>query len=109
MATVTEIYDYIRLLYARVGKAYCPNHGIEIESQTVQQMVDRILELEERTKIQILAPVISHRKGSHEKLIESIGKKGYVRLRVDGDIVDVNEVPPLDKNKIIRLKWLSIV
>ena len=99
MATVTEIYDYIRLLYARVGKAYCPNHGIEIESQTVQQMVDRILELEERTKIQILAPVISHRKGSHEKLIESIGKKGYVRLRVDGDIVDVNEVPPLDKNK----------
>ena len=72
-------------------------------------MVDRILELEERTKIQILAPVISHRKGSHEKLIESIGKKGYVRLRVDGDIVDVNEVPPLDKNKIIRLKWLSIV
>lgn len=99
VATVTEIYDYIRLLYARVGKAYCPNHGIEIESQTVQQMVDRILELEERTKIQILAPVISHRKGSHEKLIESIGKKGYVRLRVDGDIVDVNEVPPLDKNK----------
>ncbi|MCJ1656894.1 excinuclease ABC subunit UvrA [Staphylococcus sp. NRL 16/872] len=99
VATVTEIYDYIRLLYARVGKAYCPNHGIEIESQTVQQMVDRILELEERTKIQILAPVISHRKGSHEKLIEDIGKKGYVRLRVDGEIVDVNEVPELDKNK----------
>ena len=99
VATVTEIYDYIRLLYARIGKAYCPNHGIEIESQTVQQMVDRILELEERTKIQILAPVISHRKGSHEKLIEDISKKGYVRLRVDGEIVDVNEVPDLDKNK----------
>ncbi|KGF28661.1 MULTISPECIES: excinuclease ABC subunit UvrA [Staphylococcus] len=99
VATVTEIYDYIRLLYARIGKPYCPNHNIEIESQTVQQMVDRILELEERTKIQILAPVVSHRKGSHEKLISDIGKKGYVRLRVDGDIVDVNEVPELDKNK----------
>ncbi|MGW9992723.1 MULTISPECIES: excinuclease ABC subunit UvrA [Staphylococcus] len=99
VATVTEIYDYIRLLYARVGKPYCPNHGIEIESQTVQQMVDRILELEERTKIQLLAPVVSHRKGTHEKLIEDIGKKGYVRLRVDGEIVDVNEVPELDKNK----------
>ena len=99
VATVTEIYDYIRLLYARVGKPYCPYHGIEIESQTVQQMVNRILELEERTKIQLLAPVISHRKGSHEKLIEDIGKKGYVRLRVDDEIVDVNEVPQLDKNK----------
>ena len=99
VATVTEIYDYIRLLYARVGKPYCPYHGIEIESQTVQQMVDRILELEERTKIQLLAPVISHRKGSHEKLIEDIGKKGYVHLRVDDEIVDVNEVPQLDKNK----------
>lgn len=99
VATVTEIYDYIRLLYARVGKAFCPYHGIEIESQTVQQMVDRILELEERTKIQILAPLVSHRKGSHEKLIEDIGKKGYVRLRVDGEVVDVNEVPALDKNK----------
>ncbi|PTU87518.1 excinuclease ABC subunit UvrA [Staphylococcus pasteuri] len=99
VATVTEIYDYIRLLYARVGKPYCPNHNIEIESQTVQQMVDRILELETRTKIQLLAPVVSHRKGSHEKLIEDIGKKGYVRLRVDGEIVDVNEVPDLDKNK----------
>lgn len=68
VATVTEIYDYIRLLYARVGKPYCPHHGIEIESQTVQQMVDRILELEERTKIQLLAPVVSHRKGTHEKI-----------------------------------------
>ncbi|HDY9445057.1 TPA: excinuclease ABC subunit UvrA [Staphylococcus argenteus] len=99
VATVTEIYDYIRLLYARVGKPYCPNHNIEIESQTVQQMVDRIMELDTRTKIQLLAPVISHRKGSHKKLIEDIGKKGYVRLRIDGDIVDVNEVPALDKNK----------
>ena len=99
VSTVTEIYDYIRLLYARVGKPYCPNHGIEIESQTVQQMTDRILDLEERTKIQLLAPVVSHRKGSHEKLIDDISKKGYVRVRVDGEITDVNEVPELDKNK----------
>ena len=99
VATVTEIYDYIRLLYARVGKPYCPNHGIEIESQTVQQMTDRILDLEERTKIQLLAPVVSHRKGSHEKLIDDISKKGYVRVRVDGEITDVNEVSELDKNK----------
>ncbi|EKU48506.1 excinuclease ABC subunit UvrA [Staphylococcus massiliensis] len=99
VATVTEIYDYIRLLYARIGRPYCPEHNIEIESQTVQQMVDRILELEERTKIQLLAPVVNHRKGAHEKLLEDINKKGYVRVRVDGEIMDVMEVPELDKNK----------
>ncbi|MBC8698692.1 excinuclease ABC subunit UvrA [Staphylococcus pseudintermedius] len=99
VATVTEIYDYIRLLYARIGKPFCPNHGIEIESQTVQQMVDRIMELEERTKIQLLAPVVNHRKGTHEKLLTDISKKGYVRVRVDGEIMDVTQVSELDKNK----------
>ncbi|MGS4001418.1 excinuclease ABC subunit UvrA [Staphylococcus pseudintermedius] len=99
VATVTEIYDYIRLLYARIGKPFCPNHGIEIESQTVQQMVDRIMELEERTKIQLLAPVVNHRKGTHEKLLTDISKKGYVRVRVEGEIMDVTQVPELDKNK----------
>ncbi|WP_214551062.1 excinuclease ABC subunit UvrA [Staphylococcus pseudintermedius] len=99
VATVTEIYDYIRLLYARIGKPFCPNHGIEIESQTVQQMVDRIMELEERTKNQLLAPVVNHRKGTHEKLLTDISKKGYVRVRVDGEIMDVTQVPELDKNK----------
>lgn len=99
VATVTEIYDYIRLLYARIGKPFCPNHGIEIESQTVQQMVDRIMELEERTKIQLLAPVVNHRKGTHEKLLTDISKKGYVRVRVDDEIMDVTQVPELDKNK----------
>ncbi|EIU0279983.1 excinuclease ABC subunit UvrA [Staphylococcus pseudintermedius] len=99
VATVTEIYDYIRLLYARIGKPFCPNHGIEIESQTVQQMVDRIMELEERTKIQLLAPVVNHRKGTREKLLTDISKKGYVRVRVDGEIMDVTQVPELDKNK----------
>ncbi|MCO4338410.1 excinuclease ABC subunit UvrA [Staphylococcus agnetis] len=99
VATVTEIYDYIRLLYARIGKPFCPNHGIEIESQTVQQMADRILQLEERTKIQLLAPIVNHRKGTHEKLLNDISKKGYVRVRVDGDIMDITAVPELDKNK----------
>lgn len=99
VATVTEIYDYIRLLYARIGKPFCPNHGIEIESQTVQQMVDQVMKLEARSKIQILAPVVSHRKGAQEKLIDDITKKGYVRVRVDGEILDVNEVPALEKNK----------
>ncbi len=99
VATVTEIYDYIRLLYARIGKPYCPNHGIEIQSQTVQQMTDRIMALEERTKIQLMAPVVNHRKGTHEKLLNDISKKGYVRVRVDGEIMDVTQVPELDKNK----------
>ena len=99
VATVTEIYDYIRLLYARIGKPFCPNHGIEIESQTVQQMADRILQLEQRTKIQLLAPIVNHRKGTHEKLLNDISKKGYVRVRVDGDIMDITAVPELDKNK----------
>src|SRR5699024_4623666 len=81
VATDTESYDYTRLLYARVGKPFCPNHGIEIESQTVQQMVDQVLQLEERSKIQLLAPVVTHRKGAHEKLIDDISKKGYVRVR----------------------------
>lgn len=99
VATVTEIYDYLRLLYARVGRPICPNHGIEIKSQTVQQMVDQVMELEERTKIQILSPIVSGRKGTHKKLIDDIAKKGYARLKVDGDILDVDDVPELNKNK----------
>ena len=99
VATVTEIYDYIRLLYARIGKPICPHHGVEIESQTVQQMADQILQLEERTKIQLLAPIVNHRKGTHEKLLKDVIKKGYVRVRVDGEIMDITAVPELDKNK----------
>lgn len=99
VATVTEIYDYLRLLYARVGRPICPNHGIEIKSQTVQQMVDQVMELEEKTKIQILSPIISGRKGSHKKLIDDIAKKGYARLKVDGQILDVDDVPELNKNQ----------
>lgn len=99
VATVTEIYDYLRLLYARIGKPVCPNHGIEITSQTIEQMVDRILEYPERTKLQVLSPVISGRKGTHVKLLEDIKKQGYVRVRVDGEMYDLDDDINLDKNK----------
>ncbi|AXH99882.1 excinuclease ABC subunit UvrA [Sporosarcina sp. PTS2304] len=99
VGTVTEIYDYLRLLYARVGKPFCPIHGIEISTQTVQQMVDRVVELPERTRIQILAPIISERKGTHAKLIEDIKKQGYVRIRVNGETIDLDDHIELNKNK----------
>ena len=89
VGTVTEIYDYLRLLFARVGHPICPTHGIEITSQTIEQMVDRILTYPERTKIQVLAPVISGKKGAHVKVLEDIKKQGYVRVRVDGDMYDL--------------------
>src|SRR5690606_3974583 len=82
VATVTEIYDYMRLLFARIGHPICPKHGVEIESQSVQQMVDRVLELPERSKLQILAPVVSGRKGTHVKTLEDLQKEGYIRLRI---------------------------
>lgn len=99
VGTVTEIYDYLRLLYARVGKPICPNHGIEITSQTIEQMVDRIMQLPERSRLQILAPVVSGRKGTHAKLIEDIKKQGYVRIRVNGDVIDLDDNIELNKNK----------
>jgi excinuclease ABC subunit A len=99
VGTVTEIYDYLRLLYARIGRPHCPTHGIEITSQTVEQMVDRIMEYPERTKIQILAPLISGRKGEHTKLFVDVQKQGFVRVRVNGETVDLSEKIELDKNK----------
>ncbi|SFD96434.1 excinuclease ABC subunit A [Lentibacillus persicus] len=99
VGTVTEIYDYLRLLFARVGHPTCPKHGIEISSQTVQQMVDRILEYPERTKMQILAPVVSGRKGQHVETIEKLKKEGYVRVRVDQEMREVTDDIQLDKNK----------
>ncbi len=99
VGTVTEIYDYLRLLYARIGRPVCPEHGIEISSQTVQQMVDRILELPERTKLQILAPVVSGKKGTHAKVLEEIKKAGFVRVRVNGQMYDLEEDIALEKNK----------
>ena len=99
VGTVTEIYDYLRLLFARIGTPICPNHGIEITSQTVEQMVDRVREYPERTKLQVLAPIVSGRKGAHVKVLEDIKKQGYVRVRVDGEMLDVSEDIALDKNK----------
>lgn len=99
VGTVTEIYDYLRLLYARVGRPTCPKHGIEISSQTVQQMVDRIMEYPERTKLQIMAPVVSGRKGEHVKVFEKLKQEGFVRIRVDKEMREVSEEIKLEKNK----------
>ena len=99
VATVTEIYDYLRLLFARVGRPTCPNHGIEITSQTIEQMVDRILEYPDRTRLQVLAPVVSGRKGEHAKRIDDLKKEGYIRLRIDGELVEIEEEIKLEKNK----------
>ncbi|UXH43491.1 excinuclease ABC subunit UvrA [Rossellomorea vietnamensis] len=99
VGTVTEIYDYLRLLFARVGKPICPNHGIEITSQTIEQMVDRVLEYSERTKLQVLAPVVSGRKGTHVKTLEDIKKQGFVRVRINGEVQDLGEEISLEKNK----------
>ena len=100
VGTITEIYDYLRLLYARVGTPYCPKCGKEIKQQTIDQIVDKVMDLGERTKIQILAPVIRGRKGTHEKVLDDIKKKGFVRARIDGEIYELTEEEvKLDKNK----------
>jgi excinuclease ABC subunit A len=99
VGTVTEIYDYLRLLFARIGRPVCPEHGIEITSQTIEQMVDRLLAYPERTKMQILAPIVSGRKGTHAKTLEDIRKQGYVRVRVDGEMRELTENIELEKNK----------
>ena len=98
VGTVTEIYDYFRLLYARIGIPHCPKCGKEITRQTVDQMVDTIMELEPGTKFQLLAPVVKGRKGRHEKLLASVKKSGYVRVIVDGNLYDLSEEITLDKN-----------
>ena len=99
VGTVTEIHDYLRLLYARVGIAHCPKCGREISRQSVDQMVDQMLLLPERTRVQLLAPVIRAKKGEHVKVLEGIAKQGFVRVRVDGEIHDVSDVPALSKQK----------
>ena len=99
VGTVTEINDFLRLLWARVGTPICPNDGHEITSQSPEQMVDKILELPERTKLQILAPIVREKKGQHKKIIEKVKKDGFVRIIVDGEIHDVEEEIELDKNK----------
>ncbi|MBE5877163.1 MAG: ABC-ATPase UvrA, partial [Lachnospiraceae bacterium] len=98
VGTVTEIYDYFRLLYARIGIPHCPNCGKEIKRQTVDQMVDSIMELPEGTKLQLLAPVVRGRKGEHVKVLEAAKKSGYVRVRIDGSMYELTEEIKLDKN-----------
>lgn len=99
VGTVTEIYDYLRLLFARVGRPVCPTHGIEISSQTVQQIVDQLLEYDDRTKMQILAPIVSGRKGTHQNVLADIKKQGFVRVRVDGEMHEAAEADDLELNK----------
>ena len=98
VGTVTEIYDYFRLLYARIGIPHCPNCGKEIKKQTVDQMTDQIMSLPERTKIQLLAPVVRGRKGTHAKLLDKAKKSGYVRVRIDGNMYELTEEISLEKN-----------
>jgi excinuclease ABC subunit A len=99
VGTVTEIYDYLRLLYARAGQPFCPNCHIPITSQTIEQMVDKLLEFPDGTRIQVLAPVVRGRKGEHQKVFDDIKKSGFVRIRVDGETMEVAESPKLEKNK----------
>ena len=99
VGTVTEIYDYLRLMYARIGTPHCPNCGKPISQQTVDQIVDQILALPERTRLMILAPVVRGRKGEFVKLLEDLGKQGYVRVRIDGEMYEMSELPTLAKTK----------
>ncbi|WP_026476674.1 excinuclease ABC subunit UvrA [Alkaliphilus transvaalensis] len=99
VGTVTEIYDYLRLLYARIGTPHCPVCGIEISQMTVEQIVDKIMEFEEGTKLQILAPVVRGKKGEHQKLLEEIKKEGFVRVRINGEVMDLHDDIKLSKTK----------
>ena len=98
VGTVTEIYDYFRLLFARVGIPHCPKCGKEIKKQSVDQMVDQIMALPERTRIQLLAPVVKGRKGEHVKVLEQARKSGFVRVKIDGNLYELSEEIKLDKN-----------
>ena len=109
VGTVTEIYDYYRLLYARIGIPHCPKCGKEIYAQTVDQMADEIMELPEGTRIQLLAPVVRGRKGQHVKVFESARKSGYVRVVVDGHLYELSEEISLEKNKKHNIEVINII
>src|SRR6266481_5865432 len=100
VGTVTEVYDYLRLLYARVGHPHCPNCGREIQQQTVQEIVDAVQEIPEGSRILVLAPIIKDRKGEHQKVLEDLRKAGYVRARIDGEVQDLDSVIELEKYKM---------
>src|SRR5690606_35322332 len=99
VGTITEIYDYLRLLFARIGEPRCPVHGKPLAAQTVSEMVDQVISLPTGTRLMLLAPVIRDRKGEHLHVLESLRRDGYVRVRVDGLVVDLDDTPLLDKKK----------
>ena len=99
VGTITEIYDYLRLLYARIGVPYCPNHHEPIKSQSIEEMTNKILEFDEGTKIEIMAPVVREEKGSHMDVLDDLRVKGYARVRVNGKVYDLSDEIKLEKNK----------
>jgi excinuclease ABC subunit A len=99
VGTITEIYDYLRLLYARVGEPRCPDHHLPLTAQTISQMVDRVLALEEGTKVMVLAPILQDRKGEHVKLLDNLAAQGYIRARIDGEVCDLSDPPSLELHK----------
>ncbi len=99
VGTITEIYDYLRLLYARVGEPRCPEHGQALAAQTISQMVDKVLEIEEGTKVMLLAPIVQERKGEHVKLLDNLAAQGFIRARIDGDVCDLSDPPTLELHK----------
>jgi len=99
VGTITEIYDYLRLLFARVGEPKCPEHDVDLNAQTVSQMVDRVLEMPEGTKLMLLAPVVQDRKGEHVKTLEGLCAQGFIRARIDGEVCDLTDPPTLDLHK----------
>ncbi|MDX1458100.1 MAG: excinuclease ABC subunit UvrA, partial [Marinobacter sp.] len=99
VGTITEIYDYLRLLFARAGEPRCPDHDLPLEAQTVSQMVDQVLAFPEESRLMILAPVIRDRKGEHLQIIDTMKSQGFIRLRIDGTVYDIDDVPVLDKKR----------
>lgn len=99
VGTITEIYDYLRLLYARVGEPRCPDHHEPLAAQTISQMVDKVLTLEEGTKVMLLAPIVQNRKGEHIKLLDNLAAQGFIRARIDGEVCDLSDPPPLELHK----------
>ena len=99
VGTITEIHDYLRLLFARVGEPHCPEHGTKLQAQSISQMVDQICKLEDGTKFMLLAPIIRGRRGEHSHIFKELISLGFVRARIDGTITDLDDLPDLDKNK----------
>ena len=106
VGTITEIHDYLRLLFARVGEPRCPEHGVTLAAQTISQMVDTVLAQPEGSKLMLLAPIVENRKGEHSKVLESLAAQGYIRARIDGEICDLSDPPKLElQKKSTASKW----